>query len=167
LRLQKPQPLCLTAAATMTEALHSEPLTGRPVSLGLHTTILFSHMHLQQGTHSSERWQEASRQAIECSASPPTAVRSITVEYSTAHYGRCTFTLAPALPTKISEIVLHAQVSGVPHLRAAVPVKVWQLKKVTVTQSWQFDHPQAALRRVSESANCDATSNMYASVHHI
>jgi hypothetical protein len=162
LRLEMPKPLCLTAAASMIEFLHSEPLTGKAVSLSLHTTLLYSHMHLQQGTDSAQQL-EASRGAVECSASPPAAVRSITVEHSTAQYGRCTFTLASSLPVTLSEIILHARVSGAPHLSAAVPVKVWQLKKVSVAQSWQFDHPKATLKRVSGTTKCNSTSEMYAS----
>lgn len=163
LQIEAPKPLSLTASTTMQEILHSEPLTGLAVSLHLHTTLLFSHMQHKRDTDSLEDSLEATRRVVECSASPTAAVRSITVEHSTAQHGRCTFTLAAALPEALSEIVLHASIAGEPHLSAAAPVKVWQIETVAVTQQWQFDHPKGgSLRRVSGSMNCSETSDMCA-----
>lgn len=159
LQIEEPKPLSLISSATMQQVLHSEPLTGHAVSLHLHTTLLLSHMHHQQVTDSYDDYLGATR-AIVCSVSPPVAVRSITVDHSTAQHGRCTFILAAALPKALSEVVLHATVAGEPHLSASVPVKIWQLDNVAVTQLWQFDHPTTVLKRVSGSLNCTETSDM-------
>lgn len=158
LQIEAPRPLSLTGAASMQEVLHSEPLTGNAVSLHLHTTLLFSHMHRSKSTGSSVEGQlEPTRRAVTCSVSPSAAVRSITVQHSTDQQLRCTFTLASALPKALSEVVLHGDVTGEPHLSVSVPVKVWQIENVAVTQ---LDQPKAVLKRISGSTSCSHISDM-------
>lgn len=158
LQIEAPKPLALTGAASMQEVLHSEALTGDAVSLHLYTTLLFSHMHSTKSTGSSLADPvEPTRRVLRCSVSPAAAARSIIVEHSSEQQRRCVFTLASAFPASLSEIVLHGSIAGEPHLSVAVPVKVWQIEKVAVTQ---LDQPKAVLNQISGSANCSDTSDM-------
>lgn len=160
LQVELPKPLSLTATATMQEVLQSEPLTGLPVSIELHTTILYSHMHQYENFGAPEGSRSASAVNFQCTASPSSAVQSIIVEERTAHQGRCIFILAAALNEDVSDIVLTASISGHRNLTTHVPVKVWQIRSVAVTESSSFRHPIPAIRPVSGSPECNGTSNL-------